>query len=56
MGGFLPEQSDSATFRRVLDIGGGSGNWLIETAKRPGNPLGIETIVVLLLVASPVWG
>lgn len=31
MGGVLPEQSDSAAFRRVLDVGSGSGNWLIET-------------------------
>jgi ubiquinone/menaquinone biosynthesis C-methylase UbiE len=33
MGGPLPEQSDPSTFRRVLDVGCGTGNWLIETAR-----------------------
>lgn len=33
MGGVLPEQSDPAAFQRVLDVGCGSGGWLIETAK-----------------------
>ena len=33
MGGVLPEQSDAAHFRRVLDIGCGSGSWAIEAAQ-----------------------
>ncbi len=33
MGGALPEQSDPTIFRRVLDVGCGGGDWLIETAK-----------------------
>jgi ubiquinone/menaquinone biosynthesis C-methylase UbiE len=32
MGGPLPEQSDPATFRQVLDVGCGAGDWLIELA------------------------
>ncbi len=32
MGGVLPEQSDPSRFRSILDIGCGTGNWLIETA------------------------
>ncbi len=34
MGGVLPEQSDPAAFQRILDVGCGSGDWLIETAKQ----------------------
>jgi ubiquinone/menaquinone biosynthesis C-methylase UbiE len=33
MGGVLPEQSDPATFERVLDVGCGTGAWLIEVAR-----------------------
>jgi ubiquinone/menaquinone biosynthesis C-methylase UbiE len=33
MGGVLPEQTDATLFRRVLDVGCGTGGWLIETAK-----------------------
>lgn len=33
MGGVLPEQSDPAILQRVLDVGSGSGGWLIETAR-----------------------
>jgi len=33
MGGVLPEQPDPAVFRRVLDVGCGSGGWAIEAAK-----------------------
>ncbi len=32
MGGVLPEQADPSRFRSILDIGCGTGNWLIETA------------------------
>ena len=33
MGGALPEQPDPTTFQRVLDVGCGTGGWLIELAK-----------------------
>jgi ubiquinone/menaquinone biosynthesis C-methylase UbiE len=33
MGGVLPEQSDPASLQRVLDVGCGTGGWIIETAK-----------------------
>lgn len=33
MGGVWPEQSDPSGFRRVLDVGCGTGGWLIETAR-----------------------
>src|SRR5579859_8029420 len=34
MGGVLPEQVDPTQLRRVLDVGCGTGGWLIETAKQ----------------------
>lgn len=33
MGGVLPEQADATPFRRVLDVGCGTGGWLIEFAR-----------------------
>jgi SAM-dependent methyltransferase len=33
MGGVLPELADPTLLRRVLDVGCGTGGWLIETAK-----------------------
>src|SRR5579883_3475432 len=33
MGGVLPEQPDPTLFKRVLDVGCGTGAWLIEAAK-----------------------
>lgn len=40
MGGVLAEQSDPTLFQRVLDVGCGTGGWLIEVAKlHPTMPL-----------------
>ncbi len=33
MGGVLPEQPDPAIFQRILDVGCGTGGWLIEVAR-----------------------
>lgn len=33
MGGVLPEQPDPTSFRQVLDVGCGTGRWIIEVAK-----------------------
>ncbi len=33
MGGVLPEQPDPTSLQRVLDVGCGTGGWLIEVAK-----------------------
>src|SRR5712691_9601457 len=33
MGGVLPEQSDPTVFQRVLDVGCGTGGWLIQAAQ-----------------------
>jgi ubiquinone/menaquinone biosynthesis C-methylase UbiE len=34
MGGVLPEQADPSVFHRVLDVGCGTGGWVIEAAKQ----------------------
>jgi ubiquinone/menaquinone biosynthesis C-methylase UbiE len=34
MGGVLPEQADPLLFRRVLDVGCGTGGWIIEAAQK----------------------
>src|SRR5437879_915786 len=33
MGGVLPEQADPTVFRRVLDVGCGTGGWIMEEAQ-----------------------
>jgi len=33
MGGALPEQADPTIFRRVLDVGCGTGGWILEAAR-----------------------
>src|SRR5215469_2417565 len=33
MGGVLPELADPTNLRRVLDVGCGTGGWLMETAR-----------------------
>lgn len=34
MGGVLPEQQDPASFQQILDVGCGTGGWLIELARQ----------------------
>lgn len=51
MGGVLPEQPDPTAFQRVLDVGCGSGGWLIELAKTtPTCPLLIGVDLSLTFV------
>jgi tRNA G46 methylase TrmB len=39
MGGVLPEQADPTRFQQVLDVGCGTGGWLLELAKTsPSKP------------------
>jgi len=33
MGGVLPEQPDASSFKRILDVGCGTGGWLIQAAR-----------------------
>src|SRR5579883_1724521 len=51
MGGVLPEQPDPSIFRRILDVGCGTGGWLIEVAQAsPGASLlvGVDTSGTIL--------
>jgi ubiquinone/menaquinone biosynthesis C-methylase UbiE len=55
MGGVLPEQPDPARFARVLDVGCGTGGWLIELAKTAPVScvlLGVDASGTLLEVAG----
>ncbi len=46
MGGPLPEQPNAASFKRILDIGCGTGGWLIEAAKTYPNVMQLVGIDV----------
>jgi ubiquinone/menaquinone biosynthesis C-methylase UbiE len=51
MGGVLPEQPDPSIFRRILDVGCGTGGWLIEVAQTyPGASrlVGVDTSGTIL--------
>jgi ubiquinone/menaquinone biosynthesis C-methylase UbiE len=55
MGGVLPEQPDPSIFRRILDVGCGTGGWLIEVAQTyPGASLlvGVDTSGTILEYAQ----
>ena len=55
MGGVLPEQPDPSIFRRILDVGCGTGGWLIEVAQTyPGASLlvGVDTSSTILEYAQ----
>jgi ubiquinone/menaquinone biosynthesis C-methylase UbiE len=46
MGGVLPEQLDPTQFRSILDVGCGTGDWLIKTARAYPNIshlIGVDT-------------
>ncbi|HTK06518.1 MAG TPA: methyltransferase domain-containing protein [Ktedonobacteraceae bacterium] len=51
MGGVLQEQPDPSAFRRVLDVGCGTGRWLIDTAKaypRISRLVGVDVSLALV--------
>lgn len=51
MGGVLPEQPDPPVFQRILDVGCGTGGWLIEVAQTyPGSTrlVGVDTSGTIL--------
>lgn len=54
MGGVLPEQPDLSRFQRVLDVGCGTGGWLIELAKASPTAsllVGVDTSRTMLMYA-----
>ncbi len=53
MGGVLPEQPDPTTLQRIIDVGSGTGGWLIETARTyPTLSLAVGIDVSRYMVAS----